>query len=156
MNIEHQTVLVSNSAMMDYLNEFGIRYLTGEADPMVLRGLFDLTPDGADIIARFLGGCAPTAPNHNAAGATRSMMLPYEMIKSLAIFCMTGKWDVVMLIHDDRPHAADFLVGVSNDDYMALRDHLEGAGFTNYRTYRRSGTGRDGTSNRHEMTGRVM
>ena len=78
------------------LEAYGIGLLTGESCAYGLRGLFDLTPTGAEIIASFFG--LPESGSENFAepwnnyvggkNSVASVMLPYSLFQELALYVL--------------------------------------------------------------------
>lgn len=68
------------------MEQFGVIHLTGEADALSRRGLFDLTEDGRKLVLGFLNMPDDTAlrPAINNVGVA-NVALPYSMLIDLAI-----------------------------------------------------------------------
>jgi hypothetical protein len=124
------------------LYDYGIRHLTGESDPLHLRGLCDLTQEGKEIIESFLGvNGIQYFPNWNS-GAVASVLLPYGILKDLAlfIFFQIDKVDAVV----DDGHG--IFVTQYSDKYEDI------VGFRMIRNPNPSGKER----NEHQFTGRTV
>lgn len=71
------------------LRQFGIRYLTGEACGIGMRGLFDLTKNGVEILTDFFGAVA-FRENWNSGDKDNphvaSALIPYSCLEDLYIF----------------------------------------------------------------------
>lgn len=72
---------------MTILEAAGIRLLTGEACPLNMRILCDLTPEGCEMLTRFLGGAVHFEEGKNwNSGAVSSIMLPRSCLEDLERF----------------------------------------------------------------------
>jgi len=73
----------------DSLEEYGIKFLTGEACALGNRKLFDLTEKGARRVEKFLGGAVGFREGSNAnPGAVASVLLPSSVIPDIALHIM--------------------------------------------------------------------
>ncbi len=134
-----------------YLEPFGLDLLTGEADGLSMRLLFDVTPDGEKLLSDFLGGCTLTSGAWN--GTHKSVMLARSILPDLVAFCMlrAGSDCVVTLPKYRESDRIPFAIGMNKDQWPTRRAYLER--YAHY--YERAGTAADGFRNRHEFTGRV-
>jgi hypothetical protein len=149
-NFPHYTL--NQGQFNKFLEEHGIRYLTGKACAMGIRGLYDLTEQGSDILSNFLGGCTPTFPNWNS-GAVKSAFIAYATIRPLVAFILGMEWECVVDVeHHGHGFGASYLIGCQRNDWQDVTDIVE-AGPTgrNYRTWY---SNRAGNSNKHQMSGR--
>lgn len=73
----------------DSLRQFGICFLTGEACGLAMRGLFDLTQDGINILTEFFGA-VEFKRNWNSGDKENphvaSALIPYSCLEDLYIF----------------------------------------------------------------------
>lgn len=73
----------------DSLRKFGINFLTGEACGLAIRGLFDLTKNGVDILKSFFGA-VEFKENWNSGDKYNphiaSALIPYSCLEDLYIF----------------------------------------------------------------------
>jgi hypothetical protein len=81
----------------DSLEEYGIKFLTGEACALGNRKLFDLTEEGTRRVEKFLGGAVGFREGSNTnSGAVASVLLPRSVIPDIALHIM---WEE----HEDVP-----------------------------------------------------
>jgi hypothetical protein len=90
------------------LHQYGIRPLTGEADLFGQRMLCDLTPQGAKLVAAWLGlsnAGLPCNPAWNAGGAVGSCLLPYKNFewRTLALLALHSVGCTRIYEVDKRP-----------------------------------------------------
>lgn len=131
----------------DELKAIGITRLTGEADGTDMgRTLCDLTPEGAALVAEYLGGCEPIARNWNP-GAERSFMATDALLKEILFFHWIRNGWIVYEGETTAGYLA-FAYKVSDEKIEELIGH-----YTNGRRYRADGTA--GTRNLHVFTGRI-
>ncbi len=151
----------------ELLKQHGIIFLTSEACGVGLRGLFDLTPGGQELLKEALGGMEATYNGWNDWEG-KSAMLFYEMLRPLAIY---------LLLHDGADAVLDMKVengilyanhlvairdierdpnGVITDpEYQAYLERANAVFDGKFRTYSRGGTASNGMRNRHVMSNRV-
>ena len=137
--------VINSFSYQSYLYDHGIYLLSGEACALGMRGLYDLTEEGAEIIAEFFGGCVPTGDSWNG-GAVKSAFLPYSVIPDLVAYILSGEWESVSHVTRLRGGPINFIVGSSHElmgEITAKADE--------YRTFRRRGSS---ASNTHVMSGR--
>lgn len=95
------------------MEQFGILHLTGEADALNLRGLFDLTEEGCSLIRSFLNLPEDTKfrPNMNRYGVA-NIALPYSILVDLAVvaYIKVG-FKIVLIQPGDNP----YVMAVSNE-----------------------------------------
>lgn len=75
--------------MSEILEKNGIILLTGEACSLMMRVLCDLTPEGVDIMNKFLGGNVTFVQGSNwnsSQGQVASIMIPYSCLEDLKKF----------------------------------------------------------------------
>ncbi len=75
------------------LAEYGIFYLTGEADNLMFRGLYDLTKQGAEIVTNCYGlkvDCFVDNwnPGHDDNPHVGSVMLTHNAWQDVGVFCL--------------------------------------------------------------------
>lgn len=72
------------------LKDYGLIYLTGEADPYSMRMLVDVTEQGKQILQQFLGvRDLLMDKNWNSSdGQQWSIMLPHGIVKDLMVFIL--------------------------------------------------------------------
>ena len=140
------------------LSTYGVGILTGEACHYGLRILCDLTENGRDLVAAFMGApemdCFEENWNTSIAGvrAVSSVMLTRHTLADLCVFAMffVEKADVVLV-------RGDSVMGLQctheyYDRYMAIVNEPN-SGYTVYR--KAAQAHRDGR-NLHTMTGRTL
>src|SRR5947209_18489014 len=71
----------------DDFKPYGLDLLTGESCAYMLRGLFDVTVAGRKLINEFFCTDMKLPENWNG-GAFGSIMLPYEILRPLALFTL--------------------------------------------------------------------
>lgn len=75
--------------MSEILERNGIIPLTGEACSLMMRLLCDLTPQGCEIMNKFLGGNVEFVKGSNwnsSQGQVASIMIPYSCLEDLRKF----------------------------------------------------------------------
>lgn len=140
-----------------FLREHGIDLLTSEADGTGLRGLFDLTEEGQEILGEFLGWATFNSPGWNNWDG-KSAMLAWDMIRPLCIYIMMREGcKTVVHVSANEECYANYLRGYIDEDGTNVEiDRMrEIYGPRNIRVYWKSGTARDGLRNQHVMSGRV-
>ena len=151
----------SRSEYLDVLKNHGFIRLSSEACGIGLRCHYDLTPEAVELITAYLGGLQPQYPNMNSReGQTHSMMLPYDMMRSLAIFCelYTGA-DAVVSTHAHGWRNTYLLIyrdiDLRSAEWFEEIDNIKNVFDGDWNLYTADGTARNGTSNMHVFTGRV-
>lgn len=142
------------------LEQFGIRYLTGEACAYSMRGLCDVTEQGRDILLDYLGlpPHTPLSPSWNPRIAQEltvaSFMLHPSQLLPLAEFIMYRKGALAVMIRNKAT-----LVGLFTEAKVAtyeefVRENSEMAKIWEVR--RRYSVGPSvGSRNVHQFSGRV-
>jgi hypothetical protein len=133
---------------------FGITYLTGESCGLSMRGLYDLTPDGAELLTEFLGGCAPTAPAWNGHnGAKKSALLQYQTALHLLIYGLCQTYTDVVRIDTEWSNVIFCFPTAEDYNFWYNKYGLKYQG--HMRTWRSEGTAPGGARNTHVFNGRV-
>ena len=114
------------------LEQFGIVPLTGEACPLSMRILCDLTPRGERIVSAVLGSadlkvtlslrpayngavCRLTGGESPEERATKAIMLPYDMLRTLAVFVLIDAGCEEVYLAEGKP-----TIGMKPDDFREL------------------------------------
>ena len=84
------------------LKEYGIQFLTGERCGYSMRILCDLNEDGKKLIESFF--CMKVDENNwnntvNGKPAVASVMIPYDLFKQLATYCLFHVGNYAMVIY---------------------------------------------------------
>ena len=148
------------------LEEFGIIGLTGEAEGVsgLGRVLCDLTKQGTEIVAEFLGmpltfryddngisSAVEFSSNWNSQGIV-SFMLPRGMIKDLLIYCFLQRHNYVVEVEvDSKSNFKPIYELYAFDDLEEMKEYPE---FQIVQRYYKTGTA--GCRNVHEMSGRTI
>lgn len=139
-----------------FLRERGIDLLTGEADGTSIRGLFDLTPSGEELLGEFLGGAEFHSPGWNSGHS--SVLLPYEMTKPLVRYILLREGCNVVVQVDENTESwyASYIRGYEGEqDEIAIELDLVRELHKSARTWWKSGTARNGMRNQHVFSGRI-
>lgn len=115
------------------MEQFGIIHLTGEADALNRRGLFDLTDEGRELVLGFLNMPDDTKlrPNINSVGVA-SVALPYSILIDLAVAAYARAGFKTIVINNSAP-TAPYVMAIRSDapgddvkSFMdAYRDRIE-------------------------------
>jgi len=139
----------------ELLDSFGVNYLTGEACGLSMRGLYDLTPAGAELLAEFLGGCVPQSEAWNGRdGAKVSALLTHATVEDLISYGLCKRHPLVLRINSTYTNG--WACFKSMADFEAWREADAGKVHEGkWRVYYASGTAAAGFRNQHVFSGRV-
>ena len=151
----------------ELLKQHGITFLTSEACGVGLRGLFDLTPEGQELLEEALGGMQASYPGWNDWEG-KSAMLFYDMLRPLATYLLLRDGvDVVLDVNEETSIVcANHLVAIydierdpngviTDPDYHVYLERANAIFEGKYRVYWRGGTARNGLRNQHVFSGRI-
>ena len=151
----------------ELLKQHGITFLTSEACGVGLRGLFDLTSEGQELLKEALGGMEANYPGWNDWEG-KSAMLFYDMLRPLAIYLLLrdGTEVVIDVNVENNIVCANHLVAIydlerdpngviTDPDYQEYLERAKAVLEGKFRVYWRSGTARNGMRNQHVFSGRV-
>ena len=159
------------------LEDYGIRYLTGEADALSFRGLCDLTRTGVKIVGEFFGFDAEALPENWNSGAVRSILLDPRDWRGLGVIALFHSGAILVVETSSGlfgfRNADDFQCAEFEfDEQTGFREtkgpefrYREGSDLIPWpaevygeiqRTYSYGGGPRSGSRNVHAMSGRVV
>lgn len=143
------------------LEKFGVGYLTGEADGLGKRGLFDYSESGRELLSEFFSIAIGIGNNWNSRvgseKAIGSVLLTWETARQLLCFALvrSKKWEVVVQV-THKPKGA-YVSGIHYGSLAAWREYeplFEKQGLE-YTVWRAQGTSGDALRNVHGWSGRV-
>jgi hypothetical protein len=144
-----------------FLEDHGIDLLTSEADGTGLRGLYDLTYKGQEILGEFLGGATFTQSGWNNYQG-KSAMIAWDLVRPLVIYILMrdGATDIVSVRYSlkDRGYYANYIrayTDVPSERVLADLEKINKICPEGVRRYWRSGTAKDGLRNQHMFSGRI-
>ena len=138
------------------LERFGFIGLTGEACGIGLRYLVDMTAPALDILNQFLSvRIEPGGNTNHSDGQIAGAMLPWDMWRPLAIYCLLREGhDVVVDVNWRTKWAsANYVRGITRQEFDEKGDDWRTLYEGQMRVWTASGTARSGLANRHEMFG---
>lgn len=153
---------VSSDKIRELLEEKGFDMLTGESCGIGMRWLYDVSPNAQSILFDFFGGQVKfDNPAWNRAPETgwRSVMLPPELMRSIAIYTLLRDYEYVIDVqYRGEIGYLNYLHAINgtSDEVAAERERRQQYFPDSVkRIYHRFGTAGKGMRNRHEWTGRV-
>lgn len=133
------------------LEEYGINPLTGESCRYSQRLLCDVNEDGKRLLEEFLA-VSLTSPNWNSTvngkPAVASVMLPYDMLQSIATFVLCHVEKCFKIIY----HTGGAVCGVSREEFEKYSDLWKD--FPMRTNFAYSDQDARGSRNVHQMSGR--
>ena len=155
MSYNEKTNTVRND--WNNLQQFGINYLTAEADGLSLRALCDVNADGLFLLNMYwqveLKLPAPMSREVFNQPSVGCILLPHHgFIVPFGIFALLHEYDLVV-----APFTYEWATGLTFEEYEE-RFPRDKEGYRNnpYRTFEKGGDALGGFRNRHQMSGRVI
>ena len=143
------------SRSWDYLREWDINYLTGEACGVGIRGRVDVGPKGEELIDEFLGGVTLKYDGWNKSD-WKTMMMPDSMAEDLVVFALLREYDIVLRVSGKFILTEYHAVTKEEweNEYRKIREHWDELGFA-VRSWSKMGNDVNGLMNRHFWSGRL-